>query len=108
MKRALWVSYDLGVQGDYEAMYVWLDEHQAEECGDSLAYLNYTHTGPLLKALTTDLKKSVELTKRARIYVIYREPDTKKMKGKSIFGGRKAPPWSGFAGKVAAADTDEV
>jgi hypothetical protein len=108
MKSAVWVSYDLGVQGDYEGMYAWLDEHEGQECGDSLAFLNYDHAGPLLEALTTDLRKSLELTKRTRIYVIYREPDTKKMKGRFIFGGRKAPPWSGFGENAVTADTDEV
>jgi hypothetical protein len=35
MNSAVWISYDLGVQADYEGMYAWLDEHQAKECGDS-------------------------------------------------------------------------
>jgi hypothetical protein len=29
IKSAIWVSYDLGVQGDYPGIYSWLDEHQA-------------------------------------------------------------------------------
>jgi len=107
MKSAVWVSYDLGVQADYEGMYGWLDEHQAKECGDSLAFLNYEYSGPLLEAFAADLKKSVQITKRTRVYVIYREQDTKKMKGNFIIGGRKAPPWSGFAAAVGSADTDE-
>jgi hypothetical protein len=108
MKSAVWVSYDLGVQGDYEGIYAWLDEHEAQECGNSLAFVSYDHTGPLLKALTADLKRSVESTKRTRIYVIYREADTKKMKGRFILGGRKAPPWSGFGENAVTADSDEI
>lgn len=108
MKNAVWISYDLGVQADYEGMYSWLDEHQAKECGDSLAFVNYEYTGSLLDALTADLQRSVQITKRTRIYVIYREQDTKKMKGSFIFGGRKAPPWSGFAVAVGTADSDET
>lgn len=107
MKSAIWVSFDLGVQADYEGMYAWLDEHQAKECGDSLAFLNYEYAGALLDAITADLRKSVQITKRTRIYVIYRERDTKKMKGSFIFGGRKAPTWSGFAVTAGTADTDE-
>ena len=107
VKSAVWVCYDLGVQADYEGMYTWLDEHRAKECGDSLAFLNYEYSGSLLQALTADLKKSVQITKRTRVYVIYREQDTKKMKGNFIIGGRKAPPWSGFAAAVGSADTDE-
>jgi|SRR5271170_6686524 len=108
MKNAVWVSFDLGVQGDYEGMYLWLDEHQAKECGDNLAFINYQYSGALLEALTQDLKKSVEMTKRARIYVIYREQETKKLKGSFVFGGRKAPPWSGFAVASGSADSDET
>jgi hypothetical protein len=108
MKNAVWISYDLGVQADYEGMYAWLDEHEAKECGDSLAFLNYEYTGSLLDTLTEDLQKSVEITKRTRVYVIYREPETKKMKGSFIFGGRKAPPWSGFAVSAGTADIDET
>ncbi|MGA2213235.1 MAG: hypothetical protein ABSH31_08175 [Bryobacteraceae bacterium] len=108
MKSAVWVSYDFGVQGDYEGMYSWLDEHQAKECGDNLAFLNYEYAGPLLEALASDLKRSVEITKRTRIYVIYREQESKKMKGSFIFGGRKAAPWSGFAVASAPSKSDEA
>lgn len=109
IKSAVWISYDLGVQGDYPGIYAWLDEHQARECGDNLAFLNYEHSGSLLESLTADLKRSVETTKRTRICVIYREQESKKMKGSFIFGSRKAPPWSGFAITAAsAADSDEA
>lgn len=108
IKSAIWVSYDLGVQGDYPGIYSWLDEHQARECGDNLAFLNYEYSGSLLEALTADLKKSVEITKRTRIYVIYRDQETTKMKGNFIFGGRKAAPWSGFAVAVGSSESDEA
>jgi hypothetical protein len=108
MKSAVWVSYDLGVQADYEGMYSWLDEHQAQECGDSLAFLNYEYSGSLLDSIAADLRNSVQVTKRTRIYIIYREQDTKKMKGSFIFGGRKAAPWSGFAVTAGSVDIDET
>ena len=41
MKRAIWISYDFGVRGDYEGIYTWLDDHGAIECGDSIAFLKY-------------------------------------------------------------------
>jgi hypothetical protein len=107
-KSAVWLSFDLGVQGDYPGIYSWLDEHQGSECGDNLAFLNYEYSGSLLDALTADLKASVEITKRTRIYVIYREQETKKMKGIFIFGGRKAAPWSGFAVPVGSSKSDEA
>lgn len=41
MEKAVWITYDLGVQGDYKGLYAWLDDHQATECGDSTAFFNY-------------------------------------------------------------------
>jgi hypothetical protein len=108
IKSAVWLSYDLGIQGDYPGIYEWLDERQANECGDNLAFFNYEYSGPLLEALIADLKKSVEITKKTRIYVIYRDQETKKMKGSFIFGGRKAAPWSGFAVASAPSQGDEA
>ena len=108
MESAVWISYDFGVQGDYEGLYSWLDEHGAKECGDSLAFLNYQYgSGSMLDALAADLKKSVQINKRSRVYVIYRDPKSKKMKGIFILGGRKAPPWAGFAAPAESVDSDE-
>lgn len=103
---SIWISFDLGVRGDYEGLYSWLDKHGAKECGDSIAFLKYEHTGPMLTALKKDLEKSVEVTRKTRFYVMYRESDTKLMKGKFIVGGRKASPWEGYAGGSTEADED--
>jgi hypothetical protein len=32
-----WLSFDLGLQGDYDSLYAWLDKQGAQECGDSVA-----------------------------------------------------------------------
>ena len=100
MKNAIWISYDLGVRGDYEGMYTWLDEHGAKECGDGLAFVNYDYKKELIKDLKADLKAAVEMNKKTRVYTIHLDPATKKMKGTFLFGGRKAAPWAGFAGGV--------
>lgn len=106
-KRTIWISYDLGVRGDYEGLYTWLDKHKAKECGDSLALLNYEYADSLLKSLKEDLSNSVRFDKRTRIYVIYRNKDTKKMKGVFIYGGRKSPPWAGMSGEGDGQEDDE-
>ena len=51
MKSAVWISYDLGVNGDYESLYSWLDIQGAKECGTSVAYLTYTHVDDLMESL---------------------------------------------------------
>ena len=33
--NTVWISYDLGIRGDYEGLYAWLDSHRAKECGDA-------------------------------------------------------------------------
>ena len=96
-KSTIWISFDLGVRGDYESLYTWLDGHKAKECVDNLALLTYQHSGNLLDALRKELKNALEIDKRTRIYVIYRDVATKKMRGFFVCGGRRAPPWSGFA-----------
>ena len=89
MKSAIWLSFDLGLRGDYEGIYTWLDQQGAKECGDSLAFIKYDHDGDLLSTLTTDLEDAIEITKKTRIYVTFRNHDTGKPKGKFIIGGRK-------------------
>jgi len=37
MKRTVWLSFDIALGGDFDGMFEWLDEHEAEECGDNLA-----------------------------------------------------------------------
>src|SRR5712691_11842361 len=100
MKSAIWINFDLGVRGDYGSLFTWLDEHEAKDCGDSLAFLNYEYSGSLVKTITSELEKILLPTKQVRIYLIYRDKDTKKMRGLFIIGGRKASPWFGYAGRV--------
>ena len=102
----IWISYDLGLRGDYEGLYAWLDQHNAKECGDSLALLSYEYSGSLLDALKADLGAAVDTNKRTRMYLIYRDDKKKKMKGHFLFGGRKAPPWTGASGKPQEEDDE--
>jgi hypothetical protein len=41
LKKTIWLSYDLGIRGDYKGLYEWLDNHEAKECGDSVGVLIY-------------------------------------------------------------------
>lgn len=98
MKQFVWVSYDLGIKGDYEGMYAWLDGHGAKECGDSVACFWYDHpSSDILQDVKDDLNNSVELdAKKNRIYVIRLVEG--RMKGNFIFGHRRNAPWAGAAG----------
>ena len=98
MKHFVWISFDLGVKGDYEGMYAWLDSKGAKECGDSLACFSFEHANnDLLETMKKELNANVELDeKKSRIYVIRLVKG--KMKGSFIFGRRRNPPWAGFGG----------
>jgi hypothetical protein len=93
-RNLIWLSFDMGVQGDYEGLYAFLDDVEAVECGDNVAVFRYTYKKDLLKELRDELSKSIEIDKRTRMYVIRLEGGL--MKGKFIFGRRKNSPWAGF------------
>lgn len=95
MKAFIWLSFDLGVRGDFEGMYAFLDAHEAKECGDSLGALSYEYKKDLLVELTKELRATITFDKRSRVYVVY--PSAMgKTTGKFIIGKRKSPAWAGF------------
>ena len=95
MKKFVWLSFDLGVQGDYEGLYEWLDKHEAKECGESIACFWHESRGAVPDSILKDLKSAVKLTGKTRVYVIWMADG--KMKGRFIIGRRKSPPWTGYA-----------
>jgi hypothetical protein len=95
-KQMIWLSYDLGVDGDYENLYAWLDHKEAKECGDNVAAFKYDYLNDFEEKIKSDIEQHISLRKNDRIYIIFRD-DNQKMKGKFIFGGRKKAPWSGYA-----------
>ncbi len=105
-KQIIWLSFDLGLRGDYEGLYAWLDQHKAKECGEGVAFLEYPHDGVTLpEKLKADLDNSVTFDKRSRVYVIWRNKK-QVMKGRFIAGSRRAAPWVGMAPGAAAEDDE--
>jgi len=103
--KVIWISFDLGIKGDYENLYAWLDRHGARECGDNLAVLAYRFNGKdLLEALKKDLKRAITIRNSDRIYVIYLKEGV--MKGKFIFGKRKVAPWERYGKYLTEIDDD--
>ncbi len=98
--QRVWLTYDLGIDGDYDGLYQWLDAHQAVECGggDSCASFTYENTGhtSIADAIKNELKKAVNLRKRDRIYIICKDKQGKFV-GKFIHGTRRRPAWVGYA-----------
>lgn len=105
--QAVWLSYDLGVKGDYEGLYAWLDDHEAKECGDSVAYFEYRYSKDPLVELTEELKKSLALTNATRLYAIVVDPKTNRSRGRFLIGSRRAAPWVGRGTVHSESQTDE-
>jgi hypothetical protein len=97
MMKTIWMSYDLGVKGDYSSLYRWLDNHNAVECGDSLACfkIDIQNDEKVPDILEVDIGSQVELSKSDRIYIIWKSTDGIN-KGRFLFGKRKAAPWHGY------------
>ncbi len=107
-KTRIWISFDLGLDGDYENLFTWIDLHDGVECGDHLAFIAYEFDGELEASLTEDLSKVVTIRPRDRIYVIYHQtgPEGMRAAGQFLFGGRKQAPWVGYATKDAGDSKD--
>lgn len=96
-KEFVVLTFDLGIDGDYENLYAWLDDHEAKECGEGVAWFYYDHDDgkePFEQSLKSSLQNAVKFGERARVYVLHRSEG--KTKGKFIFGRRKRAPWLGF------------
>lgn len=102
MKKMIWMSFDLGIRGDYEGMYEFLDNHGAKDCGAGVAAFPFEFNGDLVAALKKEITEQIRSDRRTRIYAIFPGPDG-KYKGRFVVGKRKSPPWSGFG----AASVDE-
>lgn len=91
-----WISYDFEINGDYAGMYRWLDNYEAVECGDSFAVIpSYQYDFNFLEELKKDIQQNVNITKRTRIYIVYKNEDGNTF-GRFLFGKRKKPPWTGY------------
>jgi hypothetical protein len=119
MKVSIWMTYDLGVGGDYQGLYAWLDDHEAIECGDGTAYIKYdvpdsvTSDKDLVACLQKDIKERVDIPQndtKYRIYIVRKslEKDKKNRPvGSFVIGRRKANPWVGFGTKNVKNAPDE-
>jgi hypothetical protein len=94
-----WISYDLGLQGDYDQLYAWLDKNGAKECGDSVAtFLSKLSREEVVKQLS----RVLEPKRNPRVYII-----TMKNGGKFVFGKRKVAPWTGYAQVLETGEESE-
>ena len=102
-KRRIWLSYDLGLRGDYQSLYRMLDNLGADEMGNSAATFMYEAQGIdddecLLNSLKKEIEKYLVVDNNTRIYVIRaikKDGNIEKIRGTFLYGNRKSNPWKG-------------
>jgi len=105
-RKSFWLSYDLGLKGDYEGLFSFLDTVGATECVSNLAYFTYEcKTDDFATEIQHILEEKVKIDKNERFYIIWRS-DTGSIKGKFLFGGRKRSPWEGFGNIMVEDESD--
>lgn len=101
-EQRYWLSYDLGVRGNYSGLYEWLDSKGARECGDSLATFMSDRTSD---ELGKELRKLVNDAK-ARAYLIGPDQESGRAIGRFVLGKRKSAPWAGYFSAAVDAALD--
>jgi hypothetical protein len=84
-----WISFDLGLQGNYEPLYGWLDRQEAKECGDNVATFVSDQSRD---RIAHDLADILSTAGNPRVYLV-----SMNKGGKFILGKRKFAPWKGYA-----------
>lgn len=112
MKRLIYLSYDLGFQGNYTKLYKWLDTHKALECGDSSCRFMYdfksvqkndneNETKSMIAEIRNDITRNVDFLSTDRVYIasdFFWKGNT-SLNGLFIVGRRKpSNPWDGASG----------
>lgn len=110
--KSIWLTYDLGVGGDYKNLYAWLDDHDAINCGNNVAYFKMPYENGMsdedfMKQLLDDISSRVKLVPGNRLYAVrsFVTGTGVKTKGSFIYGKRGPNPWEGCGTK--STDTEE-
>ncbi len=105
MKMAIWLSYDLGIDGDYMNLFHWLDSKEAKECVGNFSFFYYEYEKNILDEIKRDLSAAMNLRLQDRIYIV--RVENGKSIGSFIKGQRKVAPWLGYAAKTVGSGQDE-
>lgn len=103
--KVYWLSYDLGVGGDYQHLYQWLDDHEAKPCGDSVAFFKFTYQSEDPDTeLINSISNSVSMKPGNTLYVVRKQEKGNEYYGSFLYGKRKSAPWIGFGTKNTGTD----
>lgn len=109
--KKIWLSYDLGIPGDYDGLFAMLDELEAKECGLNVAVFDAPLDADeepegVLSWLDRYVREHVSLDDSSRIYVIFRAPTGDKVLGHWLVGKRRPARWAGHARKFVHGEVD--
>ena len=113
MTKTIFITYDLGIRGDFDSLYTWLDENNAEERGYGLAVIKKFSVDSSLKkdidfmrSVRDILAAKMKITSSDRIYMVWNSVENDKIKAGFLFGKSKQAPWTGFAQKGGIGNID--
>lgn len=102
--RIVILNFDLGIRGDYDNLYAFLDNNNALDCGNSNCVFEYHFKGTDLKyedkfqQLKEEIEGIISFNRNDRIYTIVHNEEGVP-RGKFLFGQRKTPIWDGYGKK---------
>jgi len=98
-----WLSFDLGIRGNYDALYEWLDNMGAEECADSLASFTSDKRREEIASEVASI-----LDPSARVYLIGKRARDGRVVGNFVMGKRRRSAWAGYGGAVPSEVEEEA
>ena len=96
MTKNFWLSYDCdgSDSNNYRELYTWLESHQAQECGNSVAFIrDYEYENDFIAEITAELNTIPHVE---RLYICSQEDQDAQFLGRFIKGSRKVNPWKDF------------
>ena len=102
-----WVilNFDLGIKGDYESLYRYLDNINALDCGNSNAVFQFNFSkenlsySEKLDEIKKSLESSITFKNGNRIYcIVHNQKGIPR--GAFLFGHRQRPIWEGYGNKT--------
>ena len=114
MKKWIVLNYDLGLKGDYEALYRYLDNKEAKDCGNcnSVFFIDVKDTSfeEVVDFLRKEISENVKINTTDRIYITSTSEEAhdgdNRIKGRFLFGARKRAVWEGYGDITRHEDED--
>ena len=98
------LNFDLGLKGDYESLYRFLDNNKAQDCCNSNCAFEFPFSNNKLNhsekfiEVKSVLEDNVSLKRGDRIYcIVHNEEGIPR--GSFLYGHRQRPVWEGYGEK---------